>query len=183
MNLLLRPDEYVDGVLNIDFQRLAERGIVHYCLDVDNTVVPQRGQRPIEGIARRLASAREQGHLRDACLVSNAIWGEHRVRRLERIAAELGVDKIYPAMFYDRKPNPRPFCWALERMGATPETTCAVGDQIYSDILGANRAGLYTILVPALEGDHWSTAMTGRRWRERRLLRQLGIKPSRLAEP
>lgn len=177
---LLRPNEYVAGVLHIDFPGLAERGLTHYCFDVDNTLVPQRGHELVEGVAERLRWAREAGYIRDLCLVSNVIWGARRVERLRRIAAALETEHCYPAMFYDRKPGPRGFRWAMERMGASPETTCVVGDQIFSDILGGNRLGLYTILVPALSPDHWSTTWTGRRWREKRLLRALGLEPRKL---
>jgi HAD superfamily phosphatase (TIGR01668 family) len=48
------------------------------------------------------------------------------------------------------KPRRKGYRLALARMGTAPEQTAFVGDQIFTDVLGGNRMGLYTILVPPL---------------------------------
>lgn len=50
-------------------------------------------------------------------------------------------------MFKAGKPSPRGYQEGMKRMQTTPETTLFVGDQIFTDVWGANRAGVYSILV------------------------------------
>ncbi|MEW6280903.1 MAG: HAD hydrolase-like protein [Candidatus Eremiobacterota bacterium] len=169
MNLLL-PCLRVPRLAELEFSRLADRGIVYYCLDVDNTVARVGSWEPAPGVGEALAPARAAGFVRDACLLSNVILGAARIRRLDHLAAMLGIRHAYAARFWDRKPSPRPFRWAMQRMSSDPATTAVVGDQLHTDILGGNRLGLYTVLVKPLGPDHWTTRLTGRRRRERALL-------------
>ena len=64
-------------------------------------------------------------------------------------------------------------------MNSQPEETVFVGDQIFTDIVGANRLGFYTIwLMDRMSADHWTTKMTGRRKKEdkiREVLKQRGL--------
>ncbi len=60
-------------------------------------------------------------------------------------------------------------------MNSQPENTAIIGDQIFTDVLGGKRLGLYTILVRPLGEDHWTTRLTGRRRREIRILKRLGF--------
>ncbi|MGE0488469.1 MAG: YqeG family HAD IIIA-type phosphatase [Vulcanimicrobiota bacterium] len=173
----LKPDEYVTRVASIDFQALAERGIRYFCFDVDNTLVPQHGHEIVPCAKAAIAAARKAGYIEDICLISNVMFRGRRIQRLEKIAAELSIEKVFPALLFTRKPGPTPFRWALEKLGSQPEHTCMVGDQIFSDILGGNRFGFHTILVTSLGQDHWSTRLTGRRSRERRLIARYGLKP------
>ena len=177
MTDLLRPDQIADGVATIDFSALANRGIENFCFDLDNTLAAQGGDDLLPGVKLVIEEGRKAGHIKKICLISNVILGANRVRRLHRIGAMLDIppEHTYPAMFWDRKPGPRPFRWALELLQAPPERICMVGDQIYSDVLGANRFGFYTILVPTVSKDHWTTTLTGRRRRERRLLKKFGL--------
>jgi HAD superfamily phosphatase (TIGR01668 family) len=49
------------------------------------------------------------------------------------------------------KPRVKGFAAAMELLGVRPEETVVVGDQIFTDILGGNRAGAYTILVVPID--------------------------------
>ena len=49
------------------------------------------------------------------------------------------------------KPFPRAFRSALSALGASVKNTLVIGDQIFTDILGGNRIGLYTILVDPID--------------------------------
>lgn len=177
MTDLLRPDQIADGVPAIDFSALSARGIVNFCFDLDNTLAAQGGDELLPGVRSTIVQARQQGHIKKILLISNVILGAGRIRRLHRLGGLLDIppEHTYPAMLWDRKPGPRPFRWALKTLGEPPESICMVGDQIYSDVLGANRFGFYTILVPTVSQDHWTTRLTGRRRRERRLLKKYGL--------
>ncbi|RLE28916.1 hypothetical protein DRJ54_05655 [Candidatus Acetothermia bacterium] len=60
---------------------------------------------------------------------------------------EIGVPVIWPA----RKPLPRGFKRALWVLKVRPEETAIIGDQLFTDVLGGNLAGLYTVLVTPLD--------------------------------
>ena len=169
------PDLVLPSVLEVPFARLAERGIVNYIFDVDNTLLPQFSQVVEDKVVNYLRKAQREGWIRSACLLSNAMFGSERQLRMERIGKQLGIPDLFAADFWSRKPHPVGFYWALERMNCTPATTAIVGDQIYSDIVGGNRMGLYTVLVSPPGPDHWSTGLVMRRLREWLLLRHYGI--------
>jgi HAD superfamily phosphatase (TIGR01668 family) len=138
----LRPDLRVSGVADIPLPDLLARGIRGVALDLDNTITAWNGSEIPVPIGAWLRAAREAG-LR-LCIVSNT----SRPARVERIAGAIGADWVARAA----KPSRRAFREAMRRMGTKPEQTAAVGDQIFTDIWGANRAGLYTILVEPLTG-------------------------------
>lgn len=171
----LCPDHYCRGIQDLDFAHLARLGRVHVCLDLDNTLALRDSWEPAAGVVEALQRARAEGHVRDFCLVSNVIWGRRRLARLEHFARVLDIPHFFPAMLWYRKPSPRPFREAMKLMGATPETTAIVGDQIFTDIAGGKRLGLYTVLVQPLGPDHWTTFWSARRRREVAILERFGM--------
>lgn len=168
-------DLILPSVLEVPFESLARSGIVNYVFDVDNTLLPQFSQKVDNRVIACLQEARNKGWIQNSCLLSNAMFGSERQLRMERIGQQLSISNLFAADFWSRKPNSVGFYWALERMGSTAATTAMVGDQIYSDIVGGNRMGLYTILVSPPGPDHWGTGLVMRRLREWLLLRHYGI--------
>ena len=173
---LLRPRLCCRDLSCLDFACLAERGIFYYCLDLDNTLAPRADNHPLPHIAAAFNAARRQGYVRDACIVSNIIFGNKRRQRVAQFAQDLEIEHFFAANFFERKPCANPFRFALQAMGAQAEQTAMVGDQLFTDIVGGNALGLYTILVEPLGPDHWSTRLTGRRRREEQTLRALGLR-------
>lgn len=93
---------------------------------------------------------------------ARAIWNGARFIGTNPDPVWPGEDGLYPGngatlAFLERatgvspivvgKPEPLMFQIAMQRMGAVPETTAVIGDQLPTDILGGKRAGLFTILV------------------------------------
>lgn len=109
-------------------------------LDLDNTLVPWKGREVRPDIAAWISGLKAAGVR--LCIVSNT----HRPRRLQELAAILGVETVPSG----GKPRRRGFLRALEVMGSTVEETAVVGDQVMTDIWGGNRCGLLTILVDPL---------------------------------
>lgn len=167
------PDLVARRFEDIDFHQVLREGRRYLCLDLDNTLLPQKGQELPPAVIERLLQLRQDGLVRDICLISNVIVPGRRVDRLRRLAQELDIKHVIAGYFWNRKPASAPFRRALELMGARPSQCVMVGDQIYSDILGGNRMGFYTIWVLPMGADHWSTLLTGRRRRERRVFREL----------
>ena len=62
---------------------------------------------------------------------------------MKKFAKELGIDYVFSA----NKPSRKGFRRAMKRIGTTIKNTVSIGDQVFTDVFGSNRAGLYSILV------------------------------------
>lgn len=150
---ILYPDLYVSSIDLIDPGMLYDRGIRCVLFDLDNTVVPRDRDELAPEAERLFAGLGERGI--KLCVVSN--------NNLSRIRRVSGMEDI-PAVPKAVKPRKDPFLRAMGMMGATERETAVIGDQIFTDILGGNRLGLYTILVVPMPGkEYWATAMFSRR--------------------
>lgn len=133
---LLHPDHRFREVIEITPEFLAEAGITGVLVDIDNTIVPWRGENPSDEIKewfRRLKDAE----------ISVALLSNAGGPRAERMSETLGVPVIAPA----KKPLMSGYRRGLETLKLAPERVAAVGDQVFMDVLGGNRSSLTTILV------------------------------------
>jgi uncharacterized protein len=137
---LLRPDEYRRSLFAIDLDRLHQRGIRAIIVDLDNTLVPWNDPHPTEQLLHWLTGARARGFA--VCICSN-----NRGRRVEEFAGALGIPFVARAI----KPSRRGFRRAMELLGVRPAETAVIGDQLFTDVVGGNRAGAYTILVQPMD--------------------------------
>lgn len=135
----LRPERYCASVSDIDPCSLADAGVRAVLLDLDNTLLA-RGESEVpsdvEAWVRSLA-----GHGLAACIVSNT--SKPRVRH---VAEQLDVPVVAGA----RKPSSKGYHRACALLGVAPSEAVMVGDQSYTDVLGAHRAGMGAILVMPL---------------------------------
>jgi HAD superfamily phosphatase (TIGR01668 family) len=115
---------------------LHARGIRGVILDLDNTIVPW-GTHDLNPLVPAWIAAAQHAGLR-LCIVSNNVGA-----RVTSIAQRLGLPLVAGAL----KPRRTALRRALALMGTTPDVTALVGDQVFTDILGGNRLGLFTILV------------------------------------
>ncbi|MDO5345198.1 MAG: YqeG family HAD IIIA-type phosphatase [Lachnospiraceae bacterium] len=131
----LYPDDYLDSTYEIDFERLAEEGCRGLIFDIDNTLVPH-GAPADERAIRLFEQLRRLGY--QCCLLSN-----NQLPRVEMFNQDIQVHFIENA----HKPSVRNYKKAMELMHTNEKNTIFIGDQIFTDIYGANRAGIRTILV------------------------------------
>jgi len=113
------------------------RGLTAALLDLDNTLVLWHGTAVEPAIAAWVEGLAAAG-IR-CCLASNT----HRPRRLAALGASLGL----PFELGVAKPRRAGLLRCVARLGAAPEATAMIGDQLFTDIWGGNRCGLYTVLV------------------------------------
>lgn len=135
--LIFCPHRMVESVLEITPDDLKANGIEGVILDLDNTLVLWQKEEMTAEVTAWLESLKAAGL--KLAILSNSLLG----KRSERIAARLGCPNIRMA----RKPSRNGFYRAMAAMGTTPQHTVIVGDQMFTDIWGGNRAGIYTILV------------------------------------
>lgn len=157
----LCPKIYLTSVAVLTPEYLAGKGIKGVIFDLDNTILPWKAKT----LALEEASffQRLQASGIKICVVSNAFD-----RRVRSLLEPLSI----PAISRAGKPRRTPFRRALEIMGTAPGETAVVGDQIFTDILGGNRLGLYTILVtPLCRREFIGTKMV--RWLEKIILKRM----------
>jgi len=138
---LLDPDQVVATLFDIDLDALAKRGIKGLILDLDNTIIERGAPAFTPEVLEWLEDARRRGF--KLAIVSN-----NRTERAVAMAREHGI----PAVFRAVKPRRRPFRKALRRLGLQPHEVAVVGDQLFTDVFGGNRLGMYTILTRPLPG-------------------------------
>ena len=137
MAFSLIPRGVYPSVSALDPDALAAKGVQLVLADLDNTLVPYKVLRPApEVLAWRDALSARGIRL---FLLSNS-------RRPDRVSA---LAKALDVPFQGRsgKPRRRGYLRAMERMGVQAGRTVMVGDQIFTDVLGANRAGVTPLLV------------------------------------
>jgi HAD superfamily phosphatase (TIGR01668 family) len=137
---LLRPTRLVEAVWEVDLDWLTGRGIRGLVLDLDNTLVDWEETRVRPEVRAWLETARARGL--GLCLASNAM----RSGRVGRMARELGLMPVAHA----GKPFPAAFRRAMAALGTPASATCVIGDQLFTDMLGANWLGMTTVLVTPL---------------------------------
>lgn len=131
----LFPSNDYDSAYDIDYYNYYLKGYRGILFDVDNTLVEHGEPVTIRAI-ELFGRLRETGF--KTCIISN-----NKEYRVKPLADALESDYVYKA----GKPSARGYIEGMQRMGTDAGTTLFVGDQIFTDILGANRAGIHSILV------------------------------------
>lgn len=129
------PDHAVKSAYGIDYEKLYRDGYRGIIFDIDNTLVPH-GAPADEHALKLFEHLRRVGY--QTLLLSNN--KEPRVRSFG--------DKVKSQYIYKAgKPKRAGYERAMERMRTGPENTVFVGDQLFTDVWGAKRAGISTFLV------------------------------------
>ena len=133
------PNEIQSSTYEIPFEEWYEKGYRGVTFDIDNTLVPHGADADERSIAL-FTRLREIGY--KTMLLSN-----NKEPRVKRFNEPIGSGYICKA----GKPGERNYLKAMEGMGTTRQNTLFVGDQLFTDIWGAKRVGLYSILVRPLD--------------------------------
>lgn len=134
---LFRAGFVAHDIYQISGEALARRGVRLLLADLDNTLAAYGVPLPSE----RLKAWRDDLAVHGVTLF--ILSNSRKKERADIFARELGVPYIKRA----GKPGTPSFIRAMEQMGVTRAQTAIVGDQIFTDVLGGNRAGVTTILV------------------------------------
>ena len=129
------PTYYVEDVFSINYQKLYDSGIRGVLFDIDNTLVPH-GKDSTPQVDALFQKIRETG-LQPFLLSDNS---EERILRFNK---NIGAPYLAEA----GKPDPAPYEEAIRRLGLSKDQVIMVGDQVFTDILGANSCEIPSILV------------------------------------
>lgn len=131
----LFPGLYISSAYRINYRQLYEDGYRGIIFDIDNTLVTHGAPASRRAI-RLFEHLNELGFY--SCLISN-----NQEERVKMFNDDVQVFYIYNA----HKPSPENYLKAMQMMGTDRSSTVFVGDQIFTDIWGANRAGIFSIMV------------------------------------
>ena len=129
------PDYRADSTYQIDFQDWYEKGIRGVLFDIDNTLV-EHGKPATDRAIALFAHLKELGFR--SCFLSN-----NQIERVSSFNEAVGEHFIENA----HKPSVKNYRKAMEMLGTDTSNTIFVGDQLFTDIYGAKRAGIRNILV------------------------------------
>ncbi len=145
--MLFYPDYYCNKVTDITLELLEKNHIKGVLLDVDNTLIDY-DRNLLEG-AEEWVSKMKANNIR-CMILSNS-------NKIDKITAVAEILKL-PYIYFATKPWKRGFNKAKAELGLQEENIAVVGDQIFTDIIGANRSKMFSILVnPIAKKDIWIT--------------------------
>ncbi|ADL04906.1 YqeG family HAD IIIA-type phosphatase [Lacrimispora saccharolytica] len=130
------PDEDAASAYDIPYEDLYKRGIRGVVFDIDNTLVPHDA--PADERVRKLFLRLHDLGM-ETCLLSN-----NKEPRVAAFARSAGSPRY---IFKGNKPGIKGYRKAMDLMGTDVKQTVFVGDQLFTDVYGAKRAGIYSILV------------------------------------
>ena len=133
------PSEYYTSTYVIDFTGYYKKGYRGILFDIDNTLVPHNAPATEEAI-RLIHRLKEIGF--GICLVSN-----NKEPRVAEFNKPLDVKYIYKA----GKPKRSGYQKAMQLLGTDTTNTLFVGDQLFTDLWGANNTGITSLLVKPID--------------------------------
>ncbi len=144
MRVSFLPAMIADAVTELTPEFLRQKGIRLLMLDFDNTIVPYTTNVPSPDMEIWLRCMVRMGV--KLCVVSNS-----RNDRVKRFCREYGI----PCITHAKKPSGKGIRECLEMFSLEPGECALAGDQIYTDVLGANCAGVRSILVKAINNHNF----------------------------
>ena len=134
------PDLYVSNIYELEVSYFVNKNITGILIDLDNTLLPwdsyKIGQKQINWVRQF------KMHEISVCMISN-----NKAERVNRCSKILEIPAVTGGPM---KPSKIAFLKGLKILGTNPEQTAAIGDQIFTDVFGAKRVGIHSVLVKPL---------------------------------
>lgn len=132
------PYEYVESVFSIDYKKLIKLGYRGLIFDIDNTLV-HHGEDSTREVDELFKKIQNMG-LKTIILSNNS---EKRVKKFLE-----NIDSLY--IFDAQKPKKINYLKSIDMLKLNKNEVVVIGDQIFTDIFGANKSGISSILVEYL---------------------------------
>jgi len=147
---MLLPDISEKSIYDIDYKKLKETGVTLLVFDLDNTLTNIRGKDVTKQL-KLITDLKEMGF--KCIIVSNNIIK----RRVAHWGTSLGIDFKYAAF----KPRLGVYKKVLKKYRIPSSRLACIGDQLLTDVIGANRIGATSILInPVKEKDEVLTRVS-----------------------
>ena len=144
---ILVPDIYAKSIYSINYEKLKQNGIKCLLIDLDNTIAPITVNEPDKAIKELFNKLQNMGF--KLIILSNS--PKNRVRPFKE---QLNIDSSASS----NKPFPKKYRKIMKIYNFKDTEIAAIGDQLFTDILGANKLGITSILLnPMSEEDYFWT--------------------------
>lgn len=130
------PDKYYKSIFAIDYKKLKKSGIKCILMDLDNTLAPPSVKKPTKKVVDLIESLKDMGF--KIIILANC-----QRSRVDVFKNELNID----ASALSFKPKKDKYLKIMNLYKYKPEEICAIGDQLVTDVFGANRLNITTVLV------------------------------------
>ena len=139
--MIFYPKKYINCITDISKELLTENNIQAVLIDIDNTILDKENN-TVEGLENWIKTLKNDGI--KFCILSNT----NSKKKAEKLSKNLEIPYIY----FAKKPLKFGFKRAQKMLKIENEANIAVvGDQVLTDVLGANRCNMYSILVKPLK--------------------------------
>ncbi len=139
MNKFLKPTIYTKDIFSINYNKLKEQNINVLLFDIDNTIAKPKEKTPSKKVIELFKTLQKDGF--EIFIISNA---------LKRRATVFGGVLRTKAYYFSAKPLKRQYKRIIRENNISPSSIAAIGDQLYTDIKGANKMNITSILVNPL---------------------------------
>ncbi len=167
---MLYPNEIYDKLEDVSVEKLINNNIKGVILDVDNTLIDKTTQVLSDAKIKWVKLVIENNI--KVCILSNTLKKE----KIQYVSKQLGI----PYFMFATKPLKRGFKKCIKLFNLQPNQICTIGDQIFTDVLGGNKMGMYTIYVYPINPEDCSITTALKRPLERKIvnkyLKKEGIK-------
>ncbi len=141
------PDVYQKSIYYINYDKLYKKGIRLLLFDLDNTITPSHINKPTKRLKKLFDELKDKGF--KIVIMSNST--KHRI---EPFMTTLAVD----ASAFSLKPRKEKYIQIMNKFKYKHTEVAAIGDQLITDIYGANKLDITSILVnPLTEKDYTVT--------------------------
>ncbi len=139
----LIPNMYAKDIFKINYKKLKEKNIKVLLFDFDNTIIEKGNNKPPKELKELISKIKKDFAI---YVVSNSLNN----KKLEKVCRELKISYIGNA----RKPSKTGYK-KLKLEEIKENQIAMIGDQLITDVLGANRMGYYSILIdPITNNEH-----------------------------
>lgn len=138
--MILYPKQYLKNVTEFTLEIIKENNIKGIILDVDNTLIDYYRNMP-DNIEKWCKNLQKEGI--KFCIASNS----NKKEKVEQVAKQLNI----PYIFFAKKPLKCGLNKAKSILKLSENEIAVIGDQIFTDILGANRCKMFSVLVDPIE--------------------------------
>lgn len=145
--MILYPKLYYKNVQSVDIAELKEHGVKGIAIDVDNTLIDYK-QEVSEDVAKWVDEVKNSDI--KICILSNS----NNKEKVTKVANRLNLDYIMLA----KKPLKCGFKKVLKKLDMEPASVASIGDQVFTDVLGANIMNMVSVYVePINKKEYWYT--------------------------
>ena len=162
---IFQPKLHIRTIQDLDLEKLRSLGITNLIVDLDETLRKRNSSMIPEASIRWVESVKKSGF--GVCISSNNPfpWKNSRIEQTFKV----------PCSFLALKPFPLAYRHAMKLISAKPSNTAFIGDQLFTDILGANMLGIYSILVDPITGAEKGIFRRMMRWLEQKVFPRVNL--------